>query len=76
MSQVANAINNCGRIPQAVCYVGRELHDQITAGAALPADVGHELLLVHWLVDSNILYKQAQHSLAVLGLRGGRMVVD
>ncbi len=37
MSQISDAADNRGRIPQAVCYVGRELNGQIGAGASLPA---------------------------------------
>jgi len=71
VSQIADAVDNRSRIAQAVCYVGRELHAEVGAGASLSAAVNQELLLVGGLLDGNILDEQPQHPLAVLGLCGG-----
>jgi len=73
VSQIPDAVDNRGRIPHTIRYVGRELHGEVGAGAAQPADVNQELLLVGKLLDGNILDEQPQHPLAVFGLCGGSM---
>src|SRR6516165_10340213 len=50
-SQMPNAVHNCSGIPHAVSYLGSELHANMTAGGALPADVSHKLLRMERLLD-------------------------
>ena len=73
LGEMPNAVHNRGRIPHAVSYIGRELHANVSAGAALPPDVNQKLLRIGRLLDRNILNEQPQHPFAVFGLGGGSM---
>ena len=42
-AEISDAVDNRGRIPHAVSSIGRELHANVTAGAALPPDVNQKL---------------------------------
>src|SRR5215472_9684709 len=53
-----NAVYNRGGIPHGVSYLRRELHANVTAGAALPPDVNQKLLRMGQLLDRNILDEQ------------------
>src|SRR5438552_10798708 len=46
---------------------------ELGAGAALPADVNQELLLIDWLLNGDVLDQQSQHPLSILGLGGGSL---
>ena len=71
--EISDSIDNLGRVPHAVSYIGPELHANVTASAALPADVNQKLFQIGRFLDRNILDEQPQHSFAVFGLCGGRM---
>ena len=71
--EISDAVDNRGRIPHAVSSIGRELHANVTAGAALPPDVNQKLFQIGRFLDRNILDEQPQHPFAVFGLGGGRM---
>src|SRR6185436_16738046 len=73
LGEMPNAIHNRGGRSHTISYVGREMHANVSTGAALPPDVSQKLLRTERLLDRNILNEQPQHSLAVFGLCGGSM---
>ena len=73
LGEMPNAVHNRSGIPQAISYIGWQLHANFSAGAALPPDVSEKLLRTERLLYRNILNQQPQHSLAVFGLCGGSM---
>jgi hypothetical protein len=44
LGEMPNAVHHRGGLAHAIRYIGPELHANVTAGAALPADVSQELL--------------------------------
>src|SRR5437016_11362790 len=67
LGEMPNAVHNRSGIPHAVSYIGRELHANVTAGAALPPNVSQKLLRMERLLDRNILNEQPPHPLASFG---------
>jgi len=58
LGEMPDAVYNCGRISHPVSSIGRELHANVTAGAALPPNVNQKLLRMGQLLDRNILDEQ------------------
>src|SRR5437870_3462086 len=67
LGEVPNAVHNRSGIPYAVSYIGRELHANVSAGAALPPDVSQKLLRTECLLHRNILSHQPPHPLTLFG---------
>ena len=71
MCQVANALDNRGRITELVRSFGWEWHGEINGGATVPADVNGELPLLGQFLNSDIFDEQPQYPFAVFVVCAG-----